>query len=141
MGQVVIPSVEGWYNVALKNEAGCLGIDSVFVTFNEEPGIEPSEYFYIPNAFTPNNDGINDIFKPIQTTHSTQTIHTYNLQVFNRGGLKVFDSEDVNSGWDGKSQNDNCPAGVYVYEIIFEIRGMQGGVAKRVITGMVLLVR
>lgn len=69
----------------------------------------------IPNIFTPNNDGINDKFKPnFQTSNSKITI-------FNRWGNIVFDSSVSNSfEWDGTSNMKMCLDGIYFYEFQFE---------------------
>jgi gliding motility-associated-like protein len=65
---------------------------------------------YIPNAFTPDNDGINDIWKP-----EWAYVKNYKLEIFNRWGEKVFTTENPFEGWNGTSQNNECAAGVYVY--------------------------
>jgi gliding motility-associated-like protein len=66
--------------------------------------------FYFPTAFTPNKDGINEIFIPIGTL-----ITEYSLIVFNRWGQLVFKSDDVNYGWDGTYLSKECPVGLYSY--------------------------
>lgn len=66
---------------------------------------------YIPNAFTPNNDGVNDIFLPKGTQ-----LFNYKLTIYNRWGQTVFESTDINIGWLGI----NAPAGTYLYKIYYE---------------------
>lgn len=67
---------------------------------------------YIPNAFTPNNDDINDIF----TTYTNcPLVVQYQLQVYNRFGEKVFESLDEAKGWNGEYKSNPSPPGVYVY--------------------------
>ena len=63
---------------------------------------------YIPNAFTPNNDGINDNFKP-----TGLGMKRYQMMIYNRWGEKVFESDENNVAWDGK---DALP-GYYMYQI------------------------
>ena len=50
----------------------------------------------IPNAFTPNNDGLNDEFKPFNSN-----VSEYKMLIFNKFGEKIFESNDINLGWDG----------------------------------------
>lgn len=69
----------------------------------------PQSGIFVPNAFTPNRDGINDNFFP-----SGENINNVNLLIFNRWGEKLFDSH---TGWDGTYRNEVCPEGVYVYVI------------------------
>ncbi len=76
----------------------------------------PKDYIYIPNAFTPNNDGPieNNIFKPIGKVSSN-----YLCQIFNYWGEKVFESKDIEIGWDGNYLGKKCRMGGYLYKISF----------------------
>ncbi len=71
---------------------------------------------HIPNAFTPNNDNLNEDFKPIITC----AVEHYNLLIFNRWGELIFKSNNPNDKWDGKYQGNNCPIGVYVYLVNYQ---------------------
>lgn len=64
-----------------------------------------------PNAFTPNNDGRNDIFQPIGNCLFSK----YSLQIFNRWGQQVFLSNSPDIGWDGSFKNKTCILGTYFY--------------------------
>lgn len=80
----------------------------------------PESQVYIPNAFSPNNDGKNDVFKPtaIYITKSTDNrLYTYEMEIFDRWGNKMFMTNDLNEGWDGNFQEKACPNGVYLYKI------------------------
>lgn len=68
---------------------------------------------YLPSAFTPNGDGHNDLFKPIRAAD----IKKYQLTIYNRWGQIVFESNDVNNGWDGFYQGHRQPGGVYVWSV------------------------
>ncbi|MCK9612343.1 MAG: gliding motility-associated C-terminal domain-containing protein [Bacteroidales bacterium] len=72
---------------------------------------------FIPNIFSPNADGQNDVFRV-----RGENIETLHLAVYNRWGEKVFESESQNDGWDGNYKGKPCSADVYVYHatIIFE---------------------
>jgi len=68
---------------------------------------------YIPNAFTPNGDGINDVFEVFGTT-----LYSVSMKIFNRWGEKIFDSEDNQwATWDGTYKGVMQPPGVYVYYV------------------------
>ncbi|MFZ2205563.1 MAG: gliding motility-associated C-terminal domain-containing protein, partial [Minisyncoccia bacterium] len=65
----------------------------------------------IPNIFTPNNDGINDVFKI-----TTKNITTLNCKIYNRWGILVGELTKINEGWDGRSTSGlQCTTGVYYY--------------------------
>ncbi|MEQ1553730.1 MAG: gliding motility-associated C-terminal domain-containing protein [Ferruginibacter sp.] len=83
----------------------CIGLDTIKITTKE------CIDFAIPNAFTPNNDGLNDNFKPI----INETVTQYHFVVYNRWGQIVFESNIQNKGWDGKKDGVLQPNGTYVY--------------------------
>jgi gliding motility-associated-like protein len=65
----------------------------------------------LPTAFTPNGDGLNDVFRPKIFCGITE----FDLQVFNRWGQKVFESQNSADGWDGTYLGAKMTSGVYVY--------------------------
>ena len=69
-----------------------------------------SKDLYVPNAFTPNGDGVNDLFKVYGTG-----IKELLLMIFNQWGEKIYESKDLSSGWDGYYKGKLQPIGVYVY--------------------------
>ncbi len=75
----------------------------------------PATTLFIPNAFTPNNDGINTFFRVVGNT-----VRDFNLKIYDRWGIKVFESNDIDEGWDGKMRNGNLlKQDVYVYKITY----------------------
>lgn len=70
-----------------------------------------ASFFYAPTAFTPNNDGLNDVFKP----SLAGDIEQYSLVIYNRLGQVVFRSEQLNKGWDGNVNALPQPQGTYVW--------------------------
>ena len=71
---------------------------------------------YIPTAFTPNADGLNDIFKlKIECSFSE-----YHCRIFNRWGQKIFESADINKGWDGMFAGKKLPTGSYIYLVDYK---------------------
>ena len=136
--QVITPEQEGWYGVTITTTNDCQATDSVYVTFREDSLIEPSQYFYIPNAFTPDGDGKNDVFMAFPNDND---ISHFSMQVFDRWGGKVFSSDDISVGWNGTKNGKPCPAGVYVYRLTFRVDGVPGIEGEQVLTGTVALVR
>ncbi len=72
--------------------------------------------FYIPNSFTPNADGVNDVFKPTATINK-EDLSSYELFVYNRWGERVFYTDDLNVGWDGKYRGKVVRSGGYTYRL------------------------
>ncbi|OPZ99490.1 MAG: hypothetical protein BWY70_00954 [Bacteroidetes bacterium ADurb.Bin408] len=104
-------------------------IDDVSVYECEEA---PSDTITFTNAFTPNGDGVNDVFRV-----QGQNIKTLNGKIFNRWGQELYNWTDIGSGWDGKYKGNDVPEGTYFYVItsLFE-----DGVTKSY-TGSILLTR
>jgi gliding motility-associated-like protein len=68
-----------------------------------------------PNAFTPNNDGLNDVFKP----GAFCPVSTYHVMIYDRYGKKIFESKDPTTGWDGRINGKKADIGNYVYYCIY----------------------
>jgi len=83
---------------------GCTDSIINFLTIN------PIYSVYIPDAFTPNNDNINDYFFPEITGEKN-----YNMKIYNRWGEMIYN--DDNSKWDGKINGKLIPNGIYSYSI------------------------
>ncbi len=81
-------------------------------TLTKEIEIKNCFYAAYPNAFSPNSDGVNDIFMPF-----IRNAHSIELKVFNRWGEVLFETEDFNVGWDGTNKGVSVPDGVYLYSI------------------------
>jgi gliding motility-associated-like protein len=115
-----------WVRVSVNT---CMNSDSIHV--NPCPVIT---YFYMPTAFTPNGDGVNDIFRPIGTE-----IVDYHLIVFDRWGQMVFESSSAGNGWDGTFKGSICEPGVYSYTLTYRDNSASDHTVKT--TGFVTLVR
>jgi gliding motility-associated-like protein len=74
--------------------------------------VKDSMTLYVPNAFTPNGDGINDIFKPSGTL-----VKTFNMLIFDRWGELIFETESFGRGWDGFYKGQKVQNDVYVWKI------------------------
>jgi gliding motility-associated-like protein len=93
---------QGNYSVQVMDWNCCLNSDSVYVkVFN----------YYIPDAFTPNGDGLNDIFKVIGLYGNIR----FKLYIYDRWGHMIFNSDSMDHGWDGRYYGKPCPADTYVW--------------------------
>jgi len=77
---------------------------------------------YVPNAFSPNDDGINDRIQPFC---SDLNVDVYLWQVFDRWGNLVFETRNPSQSWDGTMRGKPCAEGVYAYTLKMEIRDCQ----------------
>ena len=108
---------------------------------NEEPEPEPDQpVFELPNAFTPNGDGFNDVFMPMRIT--PDLINKVEMHVFNRWGRIVYDTKDIFINWDGLAQDTRqpCAEGTYFYVCDVEMITPEGPVTKR-LQGVITLLR
>jgi len=106
-------SETGYYHVTLwvQNIFGC--VDST----EEVVYVRPDYTFYVPNAFTPDGDGINDGFMP---TGLGIDISSFDMTIFNRWGEQIYKTSDLSRPWDGTFKGNPSPEGVYVYKIYFK---------------------
>jgi gliding motility-associated-like protein len=82
--------------------------------------VTPDNTIYFPNAFSPNGDGYNDIFRAYGTN-----LKAFNMEIFDRWGSRVFHSEHIDLGWDGTISGSYAIPGVYV--VIVKYRDVWGG--------------
>lgn len=124
---LVYPDDTITYVVVGTDVFGCEGIDSVTI-YVKNPD------FYIPNSFTPNDDGRNDVF-----FIRGNNIEDFKLQIFNRLNQSIYISDDYYAGWNGTIQNSgkDCPEGAYVYVVT----GINEQSEPVVETGIVNLIR
>jgi len=90
-----------------------------------------------PNAFTPNGDGINDLFIPNVPSDCSD----YSLMIYNRGGVKVFESKTKERGWDGKFNNEEQKEGAYFYVLQYRPSTSKNSNIKTIRGTIVLLPR
>lgn len=103
---IVQPTVTTQYIVVSSNSIYCKVQDTVTVTVDVNCGD-----FFIPNVFSPNNDGLNDYIN----VHG-RCISTFNLQIFNRWGEMVFETSTLSESWDGTFRGQKLDTGVFVYK-------------------------
>lgn len=100
----------GYYTVQLiaTSNQGC--VDSL----SKQLYVEEVATAYVPNSFSPNNDGRNDLFGPIG-----HAMPPYTITIFNRWGNKIYSDSGSDKFWNGKYNGEPAPVGVYVYVISF----------------------
>lgn len=104
--------------VAVEGECGDTTlINSVVLEQCEKVFCEP----FVPNAFTPNNDGINEVFMPVFDCEDNDFV----LRVFNRWGDKIYDSENTGRGWNGGLNGYYAQDGMYIYEVEFSASSVE----------------
>ncbi len=91
---------------------------------------------YVPEAFTPNNDGLND-----ELSVFLRQAVSFSLTIYNRWGSPVFTSDAVNQRWDGKHENRSCPTGDYSWAIRYQLADATNVTREYVRTGHLLLLR
>ena len=92
--------------LVLENEGGCIDSASVQICVND-----PSSLF-IPDIFSPNNDGANDILFV-----RGEGIVQLDFSLYNRWGDKVFSTNSIDNGWDGNVRENKSPTGIYFYQL------------------------
>lgn len=90
-----------------RNDFGCIDSMEVEIVFGNLASV------YMPNAFTPNDDDVNDVFTP-----QLLDIVSYEFLIFNRWGQLVFSSQEIGEGWDGKFNGEPAKSEVYVYTLV-----------------------
>lgn len=119
----------GIYSVTAFNK-WCPATDEISIN---ECGAE----IWFPNAFSPDNDGINESFKPV----IMGTLSSYQILIYNRWGQELYESNDSYAGWDGKFQGSTCATGQYVYIVKFAIGTSPATLKQGIKRGLVTLIK
>ncbi len=122
-------------------DTGTYQITQIVYSLNQCPDtatasirVVPEYRFYVPNAFSPNGDGLNDIFRP-----EIIGAREYEMLIFNRWGEEIFRTTDTETGWDGKAKNGRSTAQQEVYSYIITLTNVFD--KSIVFNGRVTLVR
>ncbi|MGZ3904664.1 MAG: DUF7948 domain-containing protein [Bacteroidia bacterium] len=89
--------------------------------------------FYVPNTFTPNYNGLNDVFKPVATN-----VYDYRMDIYDRWGNHLFTTTDIDYGWNGFYKGQLCQEDVYVYKIEYSQKHTKN---RQLLKGHINLVR
>lgn len=123
------------YELEVRNALGCIAGDAFVIHVEEETAEEEDEInIYIPNIFSPNGDGLNDVFRP-ELDEGGHTLER--LQIFDRWGSRVYDCKGSDCAWEGNVRGSSVSEGVYVYEMQFRMNDGR----LQIQTGDVTLVR
>lgn len=124
LNPVVSPTETTTYYFTVISEDGCMAYDSVTVYVTNA---------MLPNAFSPNDDGLNDIFKLIP---KDERVRLKDFSVYNRYGQRVFFTRDITEGWDGTHNGKMADLDTYFYYVRYMI-----GVNTYTLKGDVTLIR
>ena len=104
----------GLYWLTVINDKGCINTDSITIHYKD-----CINAVYFPSAFTPNHDGKNDVFKP----KIYGNLSNYKLVIYNRFGMKIFETTEAYSGWDGNVGNQPQDSGTYIWNVYYRLVG------------------
>jgi len=107
LNPTVSPNQTTSYILSVTDTNGCTNTDTVFIYIN---GV-----LYVPNTFTPNNDGINDVFEI-----NGNEIKEFELWIFNRWGEVLYTTKNMNSYWDGTYKGNLVKMDTYIWKIKYE---------------------
>ena len=116
-GQTFSVNKSGLYWVQITDVNSCTKKDSINITIQN---CEECRLF-IPSAFSPNDDGLNDLFKTRPQCPNIG-LQNFSLSVYNRWGQLVFMTHDINTGWDGRYKNKRLDQDVYVYLVDYSFK-------------------
>lgn len=102
----------GTYSLWIADDLGCVAEDSV--TF------DLCTVIWVPNAFTPSGDGLNDVFKP-----QGENLNEYRFRVYNRWGQKLFETARYEEGWNGVFRGEEAQSGTYIWEVYYVDKNQQ----------------
>ena len=100
-----------WVSLLALTDEGCTDSIQGFVAFFNDP------FLYAPNSFTPDENIVNDYWFPVFS--SSEYVKRYNLDIYNRWGQLVFETTEIDQGWDGTFQGKPVPDGTYTWKINF----------------------
>ena len=90
---------------------GCL--ETVLIELRVEDPICDTDRIFVPNAFTPNGDNMNDVLRV--RSNFAELLTEFRFIIYNRWGQEVFSSDDINNAWDGTAEGDDLEPDVYGY--------------------------
>ena len=119
----IIVSEAGAYSVLVENAAGCIAADSAQIV------VGCGNYVWFPSAFSPDEDGVNDVFMGYGND-----VSEYQLTIFNRMGQVVFKTDDISKGWDGMVDGIPSQIGIYGYTVRYKFDGSDSFRKRDVLT-------
>jgi len=130
----------GVFNLEVREttSGGCQGIPvSLLVVVTPDMADKGPFLFILPNAFTPDGDGLNDEFRPIRQS-ALSDIDSYHFMICNKRGQLLFESFNPSDGWNGTFNGQPSPHDTYVVQILYKLAGQS---KQRKLLGRVMLLR
>jgi gliding motility-associated-like protein len=112
--------------VKVTDQHACINADTVAITDVKTC----LKGLYLPNAFSPNNDRNNDVFRPTVYGYPEK----YRLTIYNRWGQRIFETTDIHRGWDGTINGKPQDTGIFVWTCQYKLPGMEEKKEKGVVT-------
>ncbi|MCX6246600.1 MAG: gliding motility-associated C-terminal domain-containing protein [Bacteroidetes bacterium] len=129
-GRYYSATSEGLYKVTVTDSLDCKASDSVRVQVCES-------LIYLPDAFTPNGDGLNDEFRVVT---DQEGITGFSMLIYNRWGQLVFESSEISKGWNGMMNGKYAETGTYAWKIVYQVSS-QGNSSSTTLHGTFMLIR
>lgn len=127
---ILMATMPGLYSVRITNSMSCSAIQQFFILSNC-----PSTLVFVPEAFTPNGDGVNDFL-----TWKGEIDLDINMKVFDRWGEIIFKSTASVPYWDGTYKGQPCPSAIYTWRLDYRSR-LGGNQPESIMQGKVLLLK
>jgi len=124
---VVTPLEDRSYTLVVTDSSGCKATDEVTVVVKTDYDV------FMPNVFSPNGDGVNDVYEPIDYG----SVRMGTMKIFNRWGALIYETSDIHAGWDGTFKGEKLTPAVFIYHITGEF--LDGSTFDE--TGSVTLIR
>lgn len=128
VGKSIVIQQPGIYSLQVTDHDLCTGTDTINIALKNCEAT-----FFVPNSFTPNNDGLNDIFKPIITGELLR----YEFSIYNRYGQLIFRTSDVHQGWNGIFNAQQQNSGTFIWYCQYQFKND----AKKFAKGTVVLIK
>lgn len=129
-GSSLLASAQGTYYVNITNDWGCEVTDEIYIDDDCPSAV------YLPNAFTPNNDGINDRF--VIQGHNLLSVE---VMVFDRWGMLIWTGNAIGEGWDGTFQGNEVQIDVYVWKMKWSFENSDEKVIQKQRVGTVSVIK
>jgi gliding motility-associated-like protein len=127
----------GFYWVTVTDINNCKASDSIMVICDSLIFEELS--IWLPNAFSPDGDNVNDVFRAKCTPDGVPV--TFRMLIFNKWGEQIFSSDDIAMGWDGKFKGQACPSDLYTWIVTFTAPVNYNFIEKSPLRGVVMLLK
>lgn len=126
VASTLVATTTGRYILKVTDENNCVGKDSILIV----PKSNCTTAIFIPNAFTPNRDDVNDLFKATVFGN----IISFRLQVYNQWGQQVFITDNPAHGWDGRIKGEPADPGVFVWLCTYQLERRKPSIQKGTVT-------